>query len=136
MSFHMIGNFICGISRAGAVFTHVDRLFWSIVRGFALIEHHISVFPVPQGLIFLEMFVEKSVDIDVITVDNQSVFSGVDVPSYTSFHPMVRTPDPKVVADDIIAVYEHSLVDVYVARTESPDTEKQIGKHNGVLVVT
>src|SRR5262249_25588784 len=56
----------------------------------------------------LVVFVEKSVDGDIVAVDDQAVTGGIDVPRRTL--PVVGAPDPELVAHDVTAVDHESHV--------------------------
>ena len=49
---------------------------------------------------------------------------------------MVGAPDPEVVTDDIVGIYLDSAIDVDRCRTETADTEEQVGKKRGILCMT
>ena len=73
MIFHPIAHLVGGIAGARSVLTHVVLLRRGVVWCLALIEVHTSVLSVPEGLIFLEVLVEKAIHCHVIAVHYQSV---------------------------------------------------------------
>ena len=92
-----------------------------------------SVFPIPKGLIGLEMFVEKGIKSYVVAIYYESVRGGVDIPSHTAANSMVGAPYPEVVANDIVAVYNHGCLNVYLSWSEASNAEEKVAQHNRVV---
>ena len=133
---HHVANLIGGKTFHRSVEAHIDILAWRIVRRLTLIEESTPVFAVPEGLILLEMFVEKSVDYHVVSGDVKSYWGRVDVPTDASPHAMIGSPKPEVVANDVGLSDFQSAIYVHGRWSEASHTEEQVGQQRGIAAMT
>ena len=105
---HMVSDLVCGIAVARAVLAHICSLIGCVVGRLTLEEIGSPVFTVPQRLVLLEVLVEKAIHCHIVAIHHQSVGRCVDVPSHTASDAMIGSPNPKVVADDIVAVDDNT----------------------------
>lgn len=81
------------------------------------------------------MFVEETIDSYVVASDMKSERSGVNSPTATATHTMICTPDPEMVANNIVCFNIHSTINMHGRRAETANTEEKVGKNRWVLRV-
>src|SRR5580692_3682949 len=82
--------------------TRIARLVRRIVRNLGLIKIHPPAIALPQNLELLVMLHKQAKDRDLVSIHDQAVLAGIQLPANSSA--VVRSPDPSVVHQCVVAV--------------------------------
>ena len=100
MLLHPLSHFIPGISRCCTA--HPLLLCRWIIGNLTLVKIGRPPFSIPESLVLLKMFIEQSIDGDIIAVYNNAVFTfGIFSGCIDA---VVCTPQPEVIGDNIATV--------------------------------
>src|SRR5580658_10845089 len=109
--------------------THIARLVRRIVRNLGLIEIRPPAIALPKNLKLLVMLHKQAVDRDLVSIHNQPVLTGIQFPTHSGA--MVRSPDPRMVHDRVVAV--DPQIHLGPAHGSAAYTKKNIVQNDGVL---
>ena len=124
-----VGDFQCRPA-VDAWGLHPGRLARRVVRKLVLEKDDLATVSIPDHVVLLVMLDKQPGGRDIVAVDDDAVLRGVDIPPDGSRDPVVCSPGPDVIEDDVVTVDLET--DVSLADVRTADPEEHVLQGGGV----